>query len=107
VRAATADTVATGDSSTMRDLGASAGVLYVLLLLGLLLIILWICLPFAVFGVKRLIRQAIEEQQKTNRQLGQIGQLLEQAIEDRDVNRPTAPIPEGIERRPGIPTKSK
>lgn len=41
---------------------ASAGVL----------MILWIALPFSLFGTKRLVRKLIEEQEKTNRLLAAI-----------------------------------
>jgi hypothetical protein len=44
-----------------------------LLWLGLLvLIIVWIVLPFAVFGIKPLLRQLIEEQRATQRVLRQM-----------------------------------
>jgi len=41
-------------------------------LLGLALAVLWICLPFAVFGLKALLRQAIGEAEKANALLRQI-----------------------------------
>lgn len=37
-----------------------------------IILILWIILPFSVFGIKRLIREAIEEQKKTNEMLKQL-----------------------------------
>lgn len=43
------------------------GAIYlVLVLVGFVLAVLWICLPFAVFGIKDLARVLIEEQRKTN-----------------------------------------
>lgn len=41
----------------------------VLVLLALVLLVLWIALPFAVFGLKSLVRQCVEEQRKTNAHL--------------------------------------
>jgi predicted PurR-regulated permease PerM len=49
------------------------GVTIVLTLAGLLIAILWILMPFAVFGIKDLARDLIRENRKTN-------QLLEQLI---------------------------
>lgn len=54
----------------------------VLWLLGLALVVLWICLPFAVFGLKALVGQAIGEAEKANALLHQISEqnrvLMEQ-----------------------------
>lgn len=36
------------------------------------LIVLWIALPFSVFGMKDLIKKTIEEQEKTNKLLSSI-----------------------------------
>lgn len=46
------------------------GLLFLLLLF--ILIIIWIALPFSVFGIKELVREAIEEQKKTNELLKDI-----------------------------------
>jgi len=46
------------------------GLLFLLLLF--ILIIIWIVLPFSVFGIKELVREAIEEQKKTNELLKDI-----------------------------------
>jgi len=43
-----------------------AGVISIVYLLALLLIVLWVALPFAVFGVKGLLREAIAQQRRTN-----------------------------------------
>lgn len=51
-------------------------------IVGLVMAVLWICLPFAVFGSKALIREAIGEARKANALLQQIAEqnrmLLEQ-----------------------------
>lgn len=44
----------------------------VLWLLGLVLAVLWICLPFAVFGLKALVVQAIGGAEKANTLLRQL-----------------------------------
>ena len=52
-----------------------------LIVLGLVTAVLWICMPFAIFGTKTLLRELLAEQRKTN-------QLLAAAAErtswDRD-----------------------
>jgi hypothetical protein len=48
----------------MESLGA--GMIIVISLLCLLIAILWILMPFAVFGTKDLLRELIREQKKTN-----------------------------------------
>ena len=40
-----------------------------LFLLGLVVAILWICMPFAIFGTKPLLRELIAEQRRTNQYL--------------------------------------
>ena len=35
----------------------------------IILILLWVILPFSIFGMKGLVREVIEEQQKTNKLL--------------------------------------
>lgn len=44
---------------------ASALVVFVILAVCVILV-LWIALPFSVFGMKGLVKKAIEEQEKTN-----------------------------------------
>ncbi len=51
-------------------------VLVLLFVAVVLLLVLWILLPFAVFGVKPLIRQVMALQQRTN-------ELLQRAEDDR------------------------
>lgn len=64
-------------------LGATA----LLSLLGIVLCVVWIILPFAIFGTKPLLRELIRETQRTN-------QLLEQiAASSRQVSRRTENIP--------------
>jgi len=46
-------------------LGTFAGAWIIIVLVGLVIAALWIALPFAVFGIKPLIRQLIEEQRET------------------------------------------
>ena len=42
--------------------------------LGVVLSILWILVPFAVFGIKGLLRRQIEEQRRTNELLATVAQ---------------------------------
>lgn len=53
-----------------------------LVLFMVVLVILWALLPFAVFGIKDLIRDVVDEQKKTNK-------LLEQIAAQ---NQPTNPV---------------
>jgi hypothetical protein len=51
----------------MEAMAGIGGVLMLLLgLLVLLIAILWILMPFAIFGTKDLLRELIREQKKTN-----------------------------------------
>jgi heme exporter protein D len=51
----------------MEAMGAIGGVVMLLLgLLVLLIAILWILMPFAIFGTKDLLRELIREQKRTN-----------------------------------------
>lgn len=43
-----------------------AGVMIFVYLFGFLIAVLWIILPFAMFGIKPLLRQLIREQRTTN-----------------------------------------
>ena len=47
---------------------------FFLFALGLVLAILWILVPFAVFGIKGLLRRQIEEQRRTNELLATVAQ---------------------------------
>ena len=66
----------------MAELGG--GVYLVIVLAGLLIGILWILMPFAVFGIKDLARELIKEQRKTN-------QLLEKLVAQNPQNPQTTP----------------
>ena len=48
----------------MEALGA--GVVIAIVVLCLLIAVLWILMPFAIFGTKDLLRELIREQKKTN-----------------------------------------
>lgn len=53
------------------------GVLYIaLVIFGLVLLVCWIVLPFALIGTKAILRELVREQQRTNA-------LLEAAARDR------------------------
>jgi len=54
------------------------GLLFFLLLF--ILLILWVALPFSIFGIKDLIREAIEDQKKTN-------ELLQRLLEEKEEMR--------------------
>ena len=49
----------------------------VVILLAFVLIAIWMVVPFSVFGIKDLIREAIEEQKKTN-------ELLKNLIKEKE-----------------------
>jgi hypothetical protein len=57
----------------MDGTGLAALALVVLIALGVVLVILWITLPFALFGTKPLLRELIAEVRRTNEILGRIG----------------------------------
>lgn len=46
-----------------------AWVLFALFIAAVFIVVLWIMLPFAVFGVKPLLRELLREQQRTNEEL--------------------------------------
>lgn len=50
--------------------------LAILFALGLILMVLWIALPFGVFGTKPLLRELLAEQLETNRKLEEIRRIL-------------------------------
>ena len=54
------------------------GLLFFLLLF--ILLILWVALPFSIFGIKDLIREAIEEHKKTN-------ELLKNLLEKKNATQ--------------------
>lgn len=63
-----------GSSNPAAMLGGIFGLLVILFLL--VLGILWFIFPFAVFGVKPLLRQLIAEQKRTNETLARISQQI-------------------------------
>lgn len=48
-----------------------AGLYVVLAIFGLIMTVVWIVLPFAIFGTKPLLRQILAEQRRTNELLAQ------------------------------------
>lgn len=52
--------------------GLSGGLLFVLVVGAVVIGLLWILLPFAVFGLKDLVRAALEEQRRTNELLAKL-----------------------------------
>ncbi|HEY4707197.1 MAG TPA: hypothetical protein VII64_07035 [Thermodesulfobacteriota bacterium] len=54
---------------------AIAFFLFILISIGVILV-LWIAMPFSVFGVKGLLKRSIEEQERTNRLLGELIETL-------------------------------
>lgn len=59
-----------GEGTIFTAMIGAMGVL--LILLGVAGLILWIVLPFSVFGIKGLIKEAIGEQKRTNELLREI-----------------------------------
>lgn len=59
-----------GEGTIFTAMIGAMGVL--LILLGVAGLILWIVLPFSVFGIKGLIKEAIQEQKRTNELLKEI-----------------------------------
>lgn len=49
-----------------------ASVMGLLVILGLVVAVLWIFMPFAVFGIKDLAKQLIQQQRETNQLLQKI-----------------------------------
>ncbi|KWT83872.1 MULTISPECIES: hypothetical protein [unclassified Variovorax] len=54
--------------------GAAGGLMIVWVLIALLIAVLWILMPFAIFGSKPLLRTLIEEQKRTNRLLEELAE---------------------------------
>lgn len=71
---------------------------FFLFALGLVLSVLWILVPFAVFGIKGLLRRQIEEQRRSNELLATIAQR-QQIFADTYAATPTAVVRE----RPVVP----
>jgi threonine/homoserine/homoserine lactone efflux protein len=61
----------------MGNPSTEAGAIYLaLLLVATVIAILWVLLPFAVFGLKDLVRQAIREQKRASDLLHEIREAL-------------------------------
>lgn len=73
--------------------GPGANVVLVLVVVGVVIAVLWILLPFAVFGVKDLLRQVHREQKRTN-------ELLERMAATQSVE-PPRPRNNALERLAG------
>jgi len=61
---------------------------------GLILLILWVALPFSVFGIKPLMRQMIERLDKLNDRLEQIERTVAEKridVDDMEVDIDPAP----------------
>lgn len=58
-----------GDASFAQTILGLSGILGALVVL---LVVVWVALPFAVFGAKPLLRRLIEEQQRTNELLADL-----------------------------------
>lgn len=71
---------------------------FFLFALGLVLSVLWILVPFAVFGIKGLLRRQIEEQRRSNELLATIAQR-QQIFADTYASTPTTVVRE----RPVVP----
>jgi predicted PurR-regulated permease PerM len=54
------------EEKDMDGTGVGATVIMVMTLFGILVAILWVLMPFAIFGTKDLLRTLIKEQKKTN-----------------------------------------
>ncbi|HBG45794.1 MAG TPA: hypothetical protein DDW94_02285 [Deltaproteobacteria bacterium] len=74
-----------------------AFVIFILFSLGAILV-LWVAMPFSVFGVKGLLRKIVEEQERTNR-------LLAEFIE-AGRGKESRPPAEKDEEEPGV-TKAR
>ncbi|MFQ5479974.1 MAG: hypothetical protein ACE5DW_01700 [Thermodesulfobacteriota bacterium] len=64
-----------------------AVLLFIILILAAIVLVLWIAMPFSVFAVKRLLKECVAEQKKTNSLL----QKLVDGKEDRAVREMDLP----------------
>ena len=55
---------------------AAGGLSIVLILLAILLVVLWVVLPFAIFGLKPLLRELLAEQRRTNQMIDKLGRAV-------------------------------
>lgn len=63
-----------------------------LMLLALLIMVLWICMPFAIFGTKPILRELLAEQRKTNKL------LQAQADRENEIRSAVAALPRSAHR---------
>ena len=59
------------------------------------ILVLWIAMPFSVFGVKNLLKRSIEEQEKTNKLLKSI---LDSSVHKENLYKETGDFPEKSEK---------
>lgn len=76
-------------SESVYILLAAFGVFF-FLSIGVILV-LWIAMPFSIFGVKNLLKRSIEEQEKTNRLLKSI---LESSLQIENSYKEPGDLPE-------------
>ena len=69
--------------------------LTVLFTIALVVLALWIALPFAVFGTKAVLRDLLEAQRETNQKLDQIRQALE-SLEEQARERGVRDLRDGL-----------
>ena len=72
----------------------SSGIGTVVSIILLLLFLLWLLLPLAVFGLKSRLKDAIKETRETNRLLAEISQTENMLVETSDTNSILAEIRE-------------
>lgn len=73
----------------------------------LILAILWILVPFAIFGIKPLLRDLFHEQRRTNEALLHLQkQVAAFAMQMRDTPPPSADTPTAIEPVPAEDTRT-
>lgn len=64
------------------------------------LAILWILVPFAVFGIKSLLHSLIAEQRRTNEALAALSQQLQASALRPVVMHDSAPVARGVDTGP-------
>lgn len=75
------------------DPQTSASFMAIAMIFGIVLIICWIVLPFAIIGTKPLLRSLLREQQRTNELLDQLTGRGGQASTSRPVEHRYPPSP--------------
>ena len=81
----------------MENLSGGASIVMVLALVAILLcvmlVVCWIVLPFAVIGMKPLVREVIREQQATNKLIEAQGRALDALAAHYEPMRSLPPLP--------------